>query len=121
MDETGHRALSAVVDAGHCPGEGSGRRDTSEERSHYVCYTLSYEFCICIMLLSCRTVSDHGCQKRLYGAKDGDGERRRNKSLDGLVVELRSHRLRHRKSVRKLWELRADGCELYSGKLAQKD
>ena len=63
MDETGHRTLSAVVDAGHCPGEGSGSRNTSEERSHDVGYTLTYELCICIMLLSCRSVCDHGCQK----------------------------------------------------------
>ena len=72
------------------------------------------------MSLTCGSVCNHCCKKRLYGAKDGNGKCRRDKTFDRLEIEMRRFRLRHRQPVRQFRELRADGGKLDSCKLAQK-
>ena len=121
MDNTSKRTLSTIVDAGHCSCKGTCRRNTTEKRCHDIGDTLSYELGIGVMTFSCRSISHHSGEEGFNGTEDCDCEGRRYESLDSLIIKLRRYRLRHRKTVCKFRELRADGSELYAGKLAQKN
>ena len=82
---------------------------------------LTYELRVRMMALSCSSVSHHSREKRLDGTEDGDRERRGNKTLNCLIVELRGYRLRHRKAVGEFREFGSDCGELHSSELAEKN
>ena len=120
MYYTCHWSFTTIVDAGHCSCQRSGSGNTSEQRCNYICYTLTDQFGIGMVTLSCGAISHHRSQKRLDGAENCYRKCRRDKSLDRLEIELRSNRLRHRQSVRQFRELGSDSRKFNSGELAQK-
>ena len=66
-------------------------------------------------------VGNHRSEKGLDRTQDSDRERRRDKPLDRLIVEIRCDRLRHRQPCGKLRELRADGSQFHAREPAQQE
>ena len=77
MYHTGNGGAPAVVDIGHGTGNGSGDRDSPEERNHDIGGSLCDKLGIGVGLVASYTVGDGSRQKGFYGSQYGDGKCRR--------------------------------------------
>ena len=56
MNHTGNWSLTTVIDIGHSTGNGTSSRNTTEDRSHYIGYTLSDKFGIRVVTVTNHTI-----------------------------------------------------------------
>ena len=94
MDNTGHRGAPAVVDIGHCPCNGSGGRDSSENRSDDIGDAEGDEFGVGIVPCADHTVSHSGREQGFDGSECRDGDGYREEVLHRLPVQGRHLRFR---------------------------
>ena len=89
VDDTRNRRATAIVDVGHRTGDGTGGRDTAEERTGQIGHTLGDEFGIRVVTVADDTISHGGREQRLNGTEDGNGDGGRHEALDNVPCELR--------------------------------
>ncbi len=96
MDDACNGRTAAVVDVGHCTGDGTRGRYAAEDGRRQVGQSLGDKFCVGVMTVADDTVGHGSREQRLDGSEDGDGDGWRDKSLDDVPSEIGHLCLRQR-------------------------
>ena len=81
MDDAGNWCASAVVDVGHCAGDGAGGGYAAEERRGEVGNALRHQLGVGVVVVADDAVGNGGREQRLNGSEHSDGECRCNEAF----------------------------------------